>query len=194
MQGFDIWLIALSLAMDCFAVSIAIGIILKRMDWRVMLRTAIAFGIFQTVMTFLGWLCGRFFSSFIRDIDHWIAFGLLMIIGGNMVIESFKKPENKSYNPLKWKATMLLALGTSIDAAGIGVSFACLGLHSFSCGILFASGIIGLVSFIVPWMGFYIGVYGQKTVAKHIHAELLGGLVLWAIGIKILIEHLSENI
>ena len=84
MQGFDIWLIALSLAMDCFAVSIAIGIILKRMDWRVMLRTAVAFGLFQMVMTFLGWSCGSFFSSLIRDVDHWIAFGLLMIIGGNM--------------------------------------------------------------------------------------------------------------
>lgn len=194
MQGIEIWLIALSLAMDCFAVSIAIGIILKRIDWRVMLRTAVAFGLFQMFMTFLGWSCGSFFSSLIRNVDHWIAFGLLMVIGGNMVVESFKKPENKSYNPLKWKATMLLALGTSIDAAGIGVSFACLGLHSFSCGILSASGIIGLVSFIVPWIGFYIGVYGQKTVAKHVHAELLGGLVLWTIGIKILIEHLSENI
>ena len=140
MQGLEIWLIAVGLAMDCFAVSIAIGIILKRIDWRVMLRTAVAFGLFQMFMTFLGWSCGSFFSSLIRNVDHWIAFGLLMVIGGNMVVESFKKPENKSYNPLKWKATMLLALGTSIDAAGIGVSFACLGLHSFSCGILSASG------------------------------------------------------
>lgn len=194
MKGLEIWLIALSLAMDCFAVSIAIGILLKRIDWNIMFRTALMFGLFQMFMTLLGWSCGSFFSSLIKDVDHWIAFGLLALIGGNMIVESFKKPENKSYNPVKWKITMLLALGTSIDAAGVGVSFACVGFHSLSCGIFSAAYIIGIVSFLVPWVGFYIGVYGQKSIAKRIHAELIGGLVLLAIGIKILIEHLCANV
>jgi putative Mn2+ efflux pump MntP len=194
MKGLDIWLVALSLAMDCFAVSIAIGILLKRIDWRIMLRTALAFGIFQMSMTVIGWACASFFSDLVRNIDHWIAFGLLAVIGINMIIESFKTPDNRTYDPKKWKITLTLALATSIDAAGIGVSFACLGFHSISCGILSASAIIGLVSFIVPWIGFYIGVFGQKTVAKKLHAELLGGIVLLGIGIKILIEHISANL
>lgn len=194
MKGLEIWLIAISLAMDCFAVSIAIGIMLKRIDTKVMMRTAIVFGLFQMFMTLLGWSCGSFFSSLIKGFDHWIAFGLLAVIGGNMIVESFKEPESKTFNPVKWKITLLLALGTSIDAAGVGLSFACVGFNSLQCGILSAAGIIGLVSFVMPWIGFYIGVYGQKGIAKKIPAELVGGLVLLAIGIKILIEHISENL
>ena len=194
MKGLEIWLIALSLAMDCFAVSIAIGMMQKRIEWKLMLRTSLAFGIFQLCMTFIGWICTSLFSDLIKDVDHWIAFGLLALIGVNMIIESFKDSENKTYNPVKWKITLTLALATSIDAAGVGVSFACVGFHSLSCGILTASSIIGLVSFLVSWIGFYIGVFGQKTVAKNLHAELVGGIVLNAIGIKILIEHLSANL
>lgn len=194
MKGLEIWLIGLSLAMDCFAVSIAIGMMQKRIDWKLMLRTSLAFGIFQLSMTFAGWLCTSLFSDLIENFDHWIAFGLLALIGTNMIIESFKAPDNKTYDPSKWKITLTLALATSIDAAGVGVSFACVGLNSLSCGILTASAIIGFVSFVVSWVGFYIGVFGQKTIAKNLHAELIGGIVLLIIGVKILIEHLSANL
>ena len=94
MTGFEVWLLALALAMDCFAVSIANGIVLKRMQWRPVLTMAFAFGVFQALMPFLGWLCASTFSHLIESIDHWIAFGILTFLGGRMIVESFKEEGN----------------------------------------------------------------------------------------------------
>ena len=128
MTGLEIWLLAVGLAMDCFAVSIASGIILKRARLRPMLVMAISFGFFQALMPLLGWIGASFFSHLIESIDHWIAFGILAFLGGRMIMESFKDEDCKhEYDPTSLKVVLALAVATSIDALAVGVSFAFLG-------------------------------------------------------------------
>lgn len=147
MTGLEIWLLAVGLAMDCFAVSIASGIILKRARLRPMLVMAISFGFFQALMPLLGWIGASFFSHLIESIDHWIAFGILAFLGGRMIMESFKDEDCKhEYDPTSLKVVLALAVATSIDALAVGVSFAFLGIKQFSA-ILSPIGIIGFVSF-----------------------------------------------
>ena len=160
MTGLEIWLLAVGLAMDCFAVSIASGIILKRARLRPMLVMAISFGFFQALMPLLGWIGASFFSHLIESIDHWIAFGILAFLGGRMIMESFKDEDCKhEYDPTSLKVVLALAVATSIDALAVGVSFA-FGIR-FGCGI-----------------------------ARRLRAELWGGIILVIIGTKILVEHL----
>ena len=129
MTGLEIWLLAVGLAMDCFAVSIASGIILKRARLRPMLVMAISFGFFQALMPLLGWIGASFFSHLIESIDHWIAFGILAFLGGRMIMESFKDEDCKhEYDPTSLKVVLALAVATSIDALAVGVSFAFLGI------------------------------------------------------------------
>ena len=133
MTGLEIWLLAVGLAMDCFAVSIASGIILKRARLRPMLVMAISFGFFQALMPLLGWIGASFFSHLIESIDHWIAFGILAFLGGRMIMESFKDEDCKhEYDPTSLKVVLALAVATSIDALAVGVSFAFLGIKQFS--------------------------------------------------------------
>ena len=147
MTGLEIWLLAIGLAMDCFAVSIASGIILKRVRMRPMLIMALAFGFFQALMPLLGWIGASFFSHLIENIDHWIAFAILAFLGGRMVLESFKDEDCRhEFDPTSLKVVSALAVATSIDALAVGVSFAFLGVRSFS-SILPSIGIIGFVSF-----------------------------------------------
>jgi putative Mn2+ efflux pump MntP len=189
MGGLEIWLIAISLAMDCFAVSIATGVFLKRICWNVMIRTALAFGVFQMAMTLIGWAGASYFSKAIEDIDHWIAFGLLLFLGIRMILESFKKKEDRTLDPTKWNITIIEAIATSIDAVAVGISFAFLGFGGSGKSILGASIIIGLVAFVMSWVGLFGGLMCGKSFAEKIRAELWGGLILIGIGIKILIEH-----
>ena len=193
MTNLEIWLLAVGLAMDCFAVSIASGIIMKRILMRPMLTMAFFFGLFQALMPLLGWVCASTFSHLIESIDHWIAFGILAFLGGRMVRESFKDADCKhEYDPTKLNVVLALAVATSIDALAVGVSFAFLGIKGIS-GILSPIGIIGFVSFALSMIGLFFGVRFGCGIARKLRAELWGGIILVLIGTKILIEHLFFN-
>ena len=190
MTGLEIWLLAIGLAMDCFAVSIASGIILKRVRMRPTLIMALAFGFFQALMPLLGWIGASFFSHLIENIDHWIAFAILAFLGGRMVLESFKDEDCRhEFDPTSLKVVSALAVATSIDALAVGVSFAFLGVRSFS-SILPSIGIIGFVSFALSFVGLMFGIRFGCGIARKLRAELWGGVILIIIGTKILIEHL----
>ncbi|MEI3461023.1 MAG: manganese efflux pump MntP family protein [Bacteroides eggerthii] len=190
MTGLEIWLLAIGLAMDCFAVSIASGIILKRVRMRPMLIMALAFGFFQALMPLLGWIGASFFSHLIENIDHWIAFAILAFLGGRMVLESFKDEDCRhEFDPTSLKVVSALAVATSIDALAVGVSFAFLGVRSFS-SIQPSIGIIGFVSFALSFVGLMFGIRFGCGIARKLRAELWGGVILIIIGTKILIEHL----
>lgn len=190
MNGLEIWLLAVGLAMDCFAVSIASGILLKRTQWRPMLTMAFFFGLFQALMPLAGWLAASSFSHLIESVDHWIAFVILAFLGGRMVLESFKDDDCKhEYDPTKLKVMLALAVATSIDALAVGVSFAFLGMRNFS-EILPPVGIIGFVSFSMSIAGLVFGIRFGCGIARRLRAELWGGIILIIIGTKILIEHL----
>ena len=190
MTGLEIWLLAIGLAMDCFAVSIASGIILKRVRMRPMLIMALAFGFFQALMPLLGWIGASFFSHLIENIDHWIAFAILAFLGGRMVLESFKDVDCRhEFDPTSLKVVSALAVATSIDARAVGGSFAFLGVRSFS-SILPSIGIIGFVSFALSFVGLMFGIRFGCGIARKLRAELWGGVILIIIGTKILIEHL----
>lgn len=193
MTGLEIWLLAIGLAMDCLAVSIASGIILKRIQWRPMLVMAFFFGLFQAIMPLLGWLGASTFSHLIESVDHWIAFAILAFLGGRMIKESFKE-ENccQRFNPASLKVVITMAIATSIDALAIGVSFAFLGIKSCS-SILYPVGIIGFVSFLMSLIGLIFGIRFGCGIARKLRAELWGGIILILIGTKILIEHLFFN-
>ncbi len=188
MTHLEIWLIAVGLAMDCLAVSVSSGIILKRIQWKTMLVMATFFGFFQGFMPFLGWLGASRFSYLIKDVDHWIAFALLLFLGGKMIWESFKKEDcKKNFNPANLKVVFALAIATSIDALAVGISFAFLRMNTFA-SILPPSLIIGFVSFVLSLAGLLFGIF--FGCRHNLKMELWGGLILVGIGTKILIEHL----
>lgn len=190
MTGLEIWLLAVGLAMDCFAVSIVSGILLKRVRLRPMLVIAVSFGFFQALMPLLGWIGASFFSHLIEHIDHWIAFGILTFLGGRMIAESLKDEERKhEYDPTSLKVVLALAVATSIDALAVGVSFAFLGITQYSA-ILSPIGIIGFVSFALSLIGLMFGIRFGCGLARKLRAEFWGGVILVIIGTKILIEHL----
>lgn len=190
MTQLETWLLAVGLAMDCFAVSIGSGILLKRTLWRYILTMAFFFGLFQAAMPLLGWIGSNTFSHLIESIDHWIAFGILAFMGGRMIRESFKEEEcRKEYNPKSLKVVMALSFATSIDALAIGVSFSFMGIKIIA-ELMSAVYIIGFVSFILSIAGLLLGInYGCK-ISQRLKPELLGGIILIVIGLKILIEHL----
>lgn len=189
MNQLDIWFLALALAMDCFAVSIASGIILKKHLGKMMIRMAFLFGLFQASMPLIGWLGVSTFTSYLENIDHWIAFGLLAFLGGRMIRESFLPEEEKKIKPRKLKTQVVLAIATSIDALAVGISFACTGFSNIkmlTCPLL----IIGFVSFVMSIIGVLLGVKFGKPITKKLKPELLGGVILIFIGIKVLLSHL----
>ncbi len=190
MTNLDIWLLAVGLAMDCFAVSIASGIIMQRIRLRLMLSMAFAFGFFQALMPLIGWIGASFFSHLIGDIDHWIAFAILAFLGGRMVREAFKDEDCRhEFDPANLKVLLTLAVATSIDALAVGISFAFLDTYSITT-ILPPISIIGLVSFVLSLVGLLFGICFGHGIARKLRAELWGGIILIAIGTKILIEHL----
>lgn len=195
MNSLDIWLLAVALAMDCFTVSIVSGVILNsrvplfsRQGWGVF-RMAFLFGFFQTLMPLIGWLATSHFSEHLEAVDHWIAFGLLAFIGGKMIKESFEEEKEHSFDPLRLGTQLLLAIATSIDALAVGISFACTGYHQLS-QLTVPLLIIGIVSFFFSTFGYTLGTHFGKNIAKRLKPELLGGLILIAIGVKILTTHL----
>ncbi len=181
-------LLGLALAMDCFSVSFASGLMLKRYDPRTMAVTAVMFGLFQAAMPVIGWACTVAFGELINPFDHWIAFALLAFIGTKMVLDQFKMEENRVFNPTKMTVILMMSLATSIDALSVGITFTCLGMNSFS-GILSPVLIIGLCSVVMSLIGNVIGVALGKRF--RFPAELVGGTILILIGIKVLVDHLA---
>ena len=174
MNLLDIILLAIALAMDCFAVSIVSGV-LTRKNW--LPRMAFLFGFFQALMPLIGWIGISFFRSDIEAYDHWIAFVLLLLIGGNMIRESFSPEEEHFFNPLRLRTQLLLAIATSIDAMAIGISFACTGFNEIS-QLLLPIIIIGVISSVFSIIGTRLGAQFGRAIAHRLKPELLGGLIL----------------
>lgn len=190
MSILEIWLLAVSLAIDCFTVSITSGIILHRIRWGIFLKMAFLFGLFQAAMPFLGWLGASRFNHLIETYDHWIAFALLAFLGIRMIREHFKDEEERSFDPTRMKVILTLAVATSIDALAVGISFAFTGFRALS-SLLYPLTAIGIASFVISLAGSLIGVFFGKRF--NLRVEIFGGLVLIGIGVKILFEHLLAN-
>jgi putative Mn2+ efflux pump MntP len=187
MNFITIILLAVALAMDAFAVSIASGIAIKDLRIKHSFIIASWFGIFQAVMPLLGWLGGIKLQRFISEIDHWIVFGMLLFIGCKMIYEAFKieSVENRS-DPMNIAVLFSLSIATSIDAFAAGVSFALLKI-----GVVTPVIIIGVITFIMSFTGVWIGDRGTHFFEKKM--EVAAGVVLIAIGFKVLISHLISG-
>ena len=180
MSILDLFILAVGLSMDAFAVSVCKGLSLGKIKPKHMCIAGAWFGGFQALMPLIGYFLGSFFAELIEKYDHWVAFVLLAIIGGNMIKESFGKDE-KVDSSMDVKSMLLLAIATSIDALAVGVTFAFLQVQ-----IVPAVSFIGVITFIFSAVGVKIGsLFGTKYKSK---AELFGGIVLVLIGIKILLE------
>jgi putative Mn2+ efflux pump MntP len=185
----DLILLSVALAMDCFTVSITSGLIQRRLVVRTMLVTAFMFGLFQAIMPMIGWLGISSFSSALERWDHWIAFGLLAFLGGRMILGGLKSDDDeKSFDPTKFSTTLTMAVATSIDALAVGLSFGVSGYETLGSMIL-PILIIAAGSFLFSVAGFMIGAFAGKRISFPV--EILGGIILIGIGVKILIEHLS---
>lgn len=188
---FDLLLLSVALAMDCFTVSLMSGVILRRALTAAILRMALLFGVFQAAMPLVGWLGTAHFSQYLEAVDHWIAFGLLAFIGGKMIKESFDDDGSQpSFNPLRLRTQLLLAVATSIDALAVGISMACLGYNHIST-LTLPLVMIGVTSTVMSLLGYWLGVRFGRIVARRIKPELIGGLVLVFIGIKVLLSHIA---
>ena len=183
-MGFiELLLIAVGLSMDAFAVSVCKGLSVKKVGVKHAALAGLYFGGFQFLMPVIGYLLGFRFESVIENIDHWVAFVLLAFIGGNMIKESFGKAEELN-DDFSVKTMLLMAIATSIDALAVGITFAFLEVQ-----ILPAAGLIGVTTFLLSFVGIYIGnAFGTRYKSK---AELAGGIILVVIGVKILLEHLG---
>ena len=184
MDAITVVFIAFGLAMDAFAVSVASGLAIKKFKVHHALRIAICFGAFQAIMPAVGWLAGLSLRNLISEFDHWIAFVLLAAIGGKMIYESFKlESDKKQIDPLRPDVLLMLSIATSIDALAVGATFAFLNI-----AIIWPVAVIGLITFATSFIGVFIGnKFGHIFESK---IEFIAGLILIAIGLKILLEHL----
>lgn len=184
-MGFlELLIIAVGVSMDAFAVSVCKGLAVSRVRPRHALKTGLWFGGFQALMPVIGYFLGVSFADLVSSVDHWIAFVLLAIIGGNMVKESFEKEEccTSADSDFSFRVMLAMAIATSIDALAIGVSFAFLGSNIWTAVLC-----IGLVTGAFSAAGVYVGnIFGRKYKSK---AEFVGGAILIAMGLKILLEH-----
>lgn len=184
MDIMSILFLGVGLSMDAFAVSVAKGMTMKKSDvLKYAFILAIAFGFFQALMPFIGWWAGSYFENIIASFDHWIAFGLLGIIGINMIREALHGSDDDTSSALSFKAILILAIATSIDALAVGISFAFLRVDIISAIIL-----IGLTTFILSFIAVYAGSKLGGVLEKY--AGIIGGVILLFIGLKILLEHL----
>lgn len=182
----SVFIIALGLSADCFAVAFSGCIAMKSVSRKQIIVASLSFGIFQALMPVLGWLAGQTIVDSIADYDHWVAFALLAFIGGKMVWESFRKQdENCKTDITKPGSLLTLSIATSIDSLAVGLTFAFLKVN-----IALAAGVIGITAFLITILGFLLGKKAGKVLGKR--AELIGGLILIAIGLRILISHLLE--
>ena len=182
----ELLLIGVGLSMDAFAVSVCKGLNMRKVNQLHCFVIALFFGGFQALMPLIGWILGRQFEQYITAVDHWIAFVLLAFLGGKMILEALKEEEeeiNKTESRLVFKELLVLAVATSIDALAMGITFAFLNV-----AIVPAVGMIGGITFALSAAGVYIGnIFGSRYKNK---AELIGGVILVLIGVKILAEHL----
>lgn len=180
----ELLIIAVGVSMDAFAVSVCKGLSAKRLRPSYILSAAAWFGGFQALMPLIGYYVGITFADLVGEVDHWIAFALLAIIGGKMIKEAFHKDNECDYDPdFSVKTMFMLAVATSIDALAVGVSFACLKVE-----IVKSVLVIGLMTAAFSAFGVQLGhVFGCRFKSK---AEFAGGLILVVIGVKILLEHL----
>ena len=202
MSFVEILLIGIGLSMDAFSVSICKGLTTKQFSWKMALTCGLWFGFFQALMPLIGYFLGEQFEEYITAVDHWIAFGLLFLIGANMIREALSKKTSDQELSLRaerseawqssttqngslgFKTMLLLAIATSIDALAVGISFACIQVKIWS-SIL----IIGVTTFLFSVLGVKIGnVFGSKFEKS---AGIIGGIILILIGLKILLEHLG---
>ena len=180
----ELFLIAVGLSMDPFAVSVCKGLAMPKCTFKKAAIVGLWFGGFQALMPAIGYILGAQFQEAIASIDHWIAFVLLALIGGNMIHEALDNDEEEADASLDVKTMFLLAVATSIDALAIGITFAFLKVN-----IIPAVCFIGIVTFIISFAGVKIGnVFGARYKNK---AEIVGGIILILLGLKILLEHLG---
>lgn len=184
MSLFTLFVTAVGLSMDAFAVSICKGLAMKKLSWKKALIIGLWFGGFQALMPTIGYFLGTRFESYVTAIDHWIAFALLVLIGANMIKEALSKEEDETNDSIDIKTMFLLAVATSIDALAVGVTYAFLQVR-----IVPAVTFIGVITFSLSVAGVKIGnVFGLKYKSK---AEITGGVILILMGTKILLEHLG---
>jgi putative Mn2+ efflux pump MntP len=179
--------IAVGLSMDALAVSVTNGIMIEKLRVKHAFRIAFFFGFFQALMPLIGWAAGLTFSNYLKAVDHWIAFGLLLLVGGRMIWESWStsKKDEAARNCLHFPTLLLLSIATSIDALAVGVTFAFLDIT-----IGFPILVIGLITFVICFAGVILGNKLGKMLGNK--PGIIGGLVLIGIGVKILIEHLGQ--
>jgi manganese efflux pump family protein len=185
MELITLILLSIGLSVDSFAVSVSSGVIISGITFRKATRIAFFLAIFQAVMPLIGWFIGKRIESLVESFDHWLAFGLLAIIGGKMILESLKphKDAARKSNPMELKVLLGMSLATSIDALVVGISFGFIQVD-----LWFASVIIGFTTFVFSMLGILFGKkiggrFGEKM-------EIIGGIVLILIGLKILFQHL----
>ena len=184
MNGLEILLVSIGVAMDAFAVSICKGLSMKAMNWKKAIIIALYFGVFQALMPAIGYLLGATFQELVTKVDHWIAFALLTFIGVNMLKEAFAKDKDTHSESIEFKAMVILAIATSIDALAVGITFAFLKVN-----LILATIMIGIVTFLICVIGVKIGnKFGDKYERK---SEAVGGFILILMGTKILLEHIG---
>lgn len=190
MSLWELILIAVGISMDAFAVAVCKGLSMTKLNYRQGFIIALFFGVFQALMPFAGWLLGMRFNQYISAYDHWVAFVLLALIGGKMIMEACGKAdeESESFDKLNIWELFFLAIATSIDALAVGITFALLPDTNIWASVAF----IGSITFALSFAGVIIGNrFGSKYKNR---AELFGGIILVAIGFKILVEHLSGKV
>lgn len=185
MSLLELFILAVGLSMDAFAVSVCKGLAMAKCDLKKAMVCGVWFGGFQALMPAIGYVLGRQFSDYITAVDHWIAFILLAVIGGNMVREACSGEEDEADDSLDIKTMFLLAVATSIDALAVGITFAFLkGTNIFA-----AVSFIGVITFSLSTAGVKIGnIFGARYKKR---AEIAGGVILILLGLKILLEHIT---
>jgi len=186
-MGFaELFLVAVGLSMDAFSVAVCKGLGMRQVNWRVTLALAVAFGGFQAGMPLLGWVLGSQFLWLIAPIDHWIAFCLLGLIGGNMIREALSEDVGEEATPddVDLRELLMLAIATSIDALTVGIAFA-----SLSVNIVTSISLIGIITFSLSIVGVLIG--NQFGMRYQKPSQVAGGVILILIGTKVLLEHLG---
>lgn len=176
-------LLGLGLSFDTFAVSVSAGLLNSSIQFWQGVRVAVVLAFFQTLMPLLGWIAGSQIADYIASVDHWIVFGLLSFVGLKMIVDSFKE-EAKKTDPLLFRVIIVMGLATSMDALAVGVSLAFIDVNIFEAVV-----IIGMITFLSAMLGMLIGKTAVGRLGKRV--EIIGGLILFGIGLKILVEHIG---
>lgn len=183
MSLFSLIILAIGLCMDSFAVSLSSGVLMRSFTWQRIGKFSLFMALFQGAMPVIGWLLGLGFRNYIDTYDHWIALGLLVFLGGRMIYEGLQHKEECSFDPCATRTVICLALATSIDALAVGIS-----LSFLRVDMLLSATVIALTTLLFSVGGLFIGHYIGSRLQKY--AEIVGGVILIAIGIKICVEHI----